>query len=96
MQILKQIFTIASKLENGSTVYDCEPDDFEERKIRVDTPIGSFYIVYSEYDENYSNAKDEWVVEHKKSWSFTSLHELYEGFNPIEPRKALQYLKTLQ
>lgn len=97
MNKLKQLFNLAVKKSLNpinNIVYEVKPDVFEICRIRVDTGNGSFYISYSEYEESYSNANDEWKIDDTKTWYFKSLHEQFEGFPPITPEEGIKFLKN--
>jgi hypothetical protein len=98
MNKLKQLYMLGlnKSITYNNIVYGVEASDFELIRLRVDTGKGSFFISYSEQEESYSNANDEWSITDSKSWYFRSLHEDFEGFPPITPEEGIKFLKRLK
>jgi len=93
---IKNIFQMAFRKLDDKTVYEVDPGDFEINRIRVDcAELGSFFVSYSEIEENYDSGSGQYLLSKTQSWQFVSLHRQFDGFPEISIEDGYKFLKGL-
>jgi len=93
---IKAIFQMAHRKLDDKTVYEVEPGEFEVNRIRVDCKeLGSFYVSFSDAEENYDSANGRYLLTKTQSWQFVSLHRQFDEFPEISIEDGYKFLKSL-